>query len=264
MVQMDARTFTLTPTFQPPNPYPRPPNPPTVTVTPNPNPNFNPNPSLPPTRSRWSSGAVLWWPSCSTRPPPLGAPAWSEHAVPAAAWHRMLRTGLPSRSLSLSDRPGSGTASWLPTARGALAHAHGGPLCPRERSPLATWVVEQRLQRRPAACPNSSMMPPSPLAIQVRRPPAHLPTGGLAAAAAAAAGRDRGRLPQRPVRGGEDGGVRRARREGRQHMRHGAHAEGSSVVCAQCSPWGWARALEKIVFLRCFGKHTTLLCGPER
>jgi hypothetical protein len=101
MVQMDARTFTLTPTFQPPNPYPRPPNPPTVTVTPNPNPNFNPNPSLPPTRSRWSSGAVLWWPSCSTRPPPLGAPAWSEHAVPAAAWHRMLRTGLPSRSLSL-------------------------------------------------------------------------------------------------------------------------------------------------------------------
>ena len=64
----------------------------------------------------------------------------------------------------------------------------------------------------------------------------------------------------------------RRRRRGREaHMqrgqaalRHGAHAEGSSVVCAQCSPWGWARALEKIVFLRCFGKHTTLLCGPER
>ena len=89
MVTMDARTPT-----------------PTLSLTPTPTPTLTLplTPTLPLTRSRWSSGAASSWPSCSTRPPPLGAAAWPEHAVPAAAWQPMLRTGLPPRSLSSSWR----------------------------------------------------------------------------------------------------------------------------------------------------------------
>ena len=127
---------------------------------------------------------------------------------------------------------GGGGASWPPTARGTLAHAHSCPPVPKRGRSLATWVAEQRLQRRPAACPESPMMPPPPLAVQVRRPSAHLPTGGLAAAAAAAAGRDRGRLPQRAVRGGEDGGVSRVERAGSARGR-----DADCRVCVVCPMW---------------------------
>ena len=139
---------------------------------------------------------------------------------------------------------GGGGASWPPTARGTLAHAHSCPPVPKRGRSLATWVAEQRLQWRPAACPESPLMPPPPLAVQVRRPPAHLPTGGLAAAAAAAAGRDRGRLPQRAVRGGEDGGVRRVERAGSARGR-----DADCRVCVVCPMWlGGLGAYTRVLF----------------
>ena len=139
---------------------------------------------------------------------------------------------------------GGGGASWPPTARGTLAHAHGRPPVPKRGRSLATWVAEQRLQRRPAACPESPIMPPPPLAVQVRRPSAHLPTGGLAAAAAAATGRDRGRLPQRAVRGGEDGGVSRVERAGSARGR-----DADCRVCVVCPMWlGGLGAYTRVLF----------------